>query len=264
MTRLELIGGGRMGEALVGGLLRVGWAEPHDLSVVELVESRRSELVDLFPGVRVSDSPGPADASVVAVKPNDIPAACRAAAGAGTGRLLSVAAGVPLSVLESNVGEGVPVVRAMPNTPALVGVGASALAGGSTASESDLQWAEQVLGAVGTTVRVPERLLDSVTGLSGSGPAYVFLMIEAMIEAGVLEGLPRPVAGDLAVQTVLGAARLLEATGQSGADAAAQRAAVTSPGGTTAAGLAALEERGVRSAVVAAVSAAAARSRELG
>jgi pyrroline-5-carboxylate reductase len=149
----------------------------------------------------------------------------------------------------------------MPNTPALVGAGASAIAGGSSAGEADLDWAEAILGAVGVVVRVDEDHLDAVTGLSGSGPAYVFLVTESLIEAGVLAGLPRPVAELLARHTLMGSARLLL---ESGDDEAALRAAVTSPGGTTAAGLRVLEREGVRSALLDAVDAATRRSRELG
>ena len=176
-------------------------------------------------------------------------------------RVLSVAAGVTIAALQESLGTGVPVVRAMPNTPALVGAGAAAIAGGTSAGKDDLAWAESVLGAVGTVVRVSEPLLDAVTGLSGSGPAYVFLVAEALIEAGVLVGLPRPTAETLAIQTLLGSARLL-AEGDDGP--AALRAAVTSPGGTTAAGLRELERNGVRSALIEAVAAATERSRELG
>jgi pyrroline-5-carboxylate reductase len=175
--------------------------------------------------------------------------------------VLSIAAGVPIARLESALGRDVAVVRAMPNTPALVGAGAAAIAPGSTANDDDLAWAERILGAVGTVVRVPEGLLDAVTGLSGSGPAYVFLVAEALIEAGVLVGLPREVSAALATQTLLGAARLLVETGDG---PEALRAAVTSPGGTTAAGLRALEAAGVRAAFLDAVEAATERSRQLG
>jgi pyrroline-5-carboxylate reductase len=149
----------------------------------------------------------------------------------------------------------------MPNTPALVGLGASAIAAGTHAGDADMDWAESVLGAVGIVVRVKESLLDAVTGLSGSGPAYVFLVAEALIEAGVLAGLPRDVSEALSVQTLLGAATLLS-TSDEGAEAL--RAAVTSPGGTTAAGLRVLEQHGVRSALLEAVAAATDRSRALG
>jgi pyrroline-5-carboxylate reductase len=259
MTRLVVMGGGRMGEALVSGLLAAGWAEPDDIAVVEKVAARRDDLAKS--GLRAVDTPVPGDGAVIAVKPGDVEAACRAVAGAGVGRVLSIAAGVGLAKLEAWVGGGTPVVRAMPNTPALVGAGASAVAGGTSAGEADLAWAEEVLGAVGTVVRVPESLLDAVTGLSGSGPAYIFLVAEALTEGGVLAGLPRETAAALTAQTLLGAARLL-ADSDDGPEAL--RAMVTSPGGTTAAGLRALEARGVRSAFIEAVNAATQRSRELG
>jgi pyrroline-5-carboxylate reductase len=149
----------------------------------------------------------------------------------------------------------------MPNTPALVGAGAAAVAAGAGADEADVRWAESILSAVGTVVRVPESLLDAVTGLSGSGPAYVFLVAEALIEAGVLVGLPRDVSVSLVTQTLLGSAELLARSGES---PEALRAAVTSPGGTTAAGIRALEQASVRAALLDAVAAATERSRELG
>ena len=261
MAVLQLIGGGRMGEALLGGLLRAGTVSAEDVRVVEPVEARRKELADRYPGIEVATEPGPADGTVIAVKPQDVPTACRAAADAGSGRVLSIAAGVTVATLEGALLPGTVVVRAMPNTPALVGVGASAIAAGSHATEDDLSWAEQLLGAVGIVVRVREALLDAVTGLSGSGPAYVFLVAEALIEAGVLAGLPRDVSTALSVQTLLGAATLL-AEGTEGPEAL--RAAVTSPGGTTAAGLRTLEQHGVRAALLEAVAAATERSRQLG
>jgi pyrroline-5-carboxylate reductase len=175
--------------------------------------------------------------------------------------VLSLAAGVGVDALETAAGGGVPVVRAMPNTPAMVGAGAAAMSPGAHAGPDDLAWAGSILGAVGTVVEVPEASLDAVTGLSGSGPAYVFLVAEALIDAGVHAGLPRSVADSLVRQTLLGAARLL-AEGEEGPEAL--RAAVTSPGGTTAAGLRVLEERAVRAALLDAVAAATARSRELG
>lgn len=255
-VRLLIVGGGRMGEALLGGLLAAGWT---DLGVVEPIAARRDQLAASFPDVRVLAECEPADGAVVAVKPNDVRAAC--AAIAGTKRVLSIAAGVPIATLEDALGPGTAVVRAMPNTPALVGAGAAAIAAGTEAGDDDLDWAESVLGAVGGVVRVPEKLLDAVTGLSGSGPAYVFLVAEALIDAGVLAGLPREVSVTLTTQTLLGAARLLAETGET---PEALRAAVTSPGGTTAAGLRALESAGVRAAFLDAVTAATARSRELG
>jgi pyrroline-5-carboxylate reductase len=248
-----------MGEALLGGLLSAGWAEPDDLVVVEPVEQRRDELARQYPGVGLSDQPVAAEGVVVAVKPDQVESVCASLAGLGIGRLLSIAAGVTLARIEA-AAPGLPAVRAMPNTPALVGAGAAAIAGGTFASAGDLDWAEGILGSVGTVVRVKEPLLDAVTGLSGSGPAYVFLVAEALIEAGVLAGLPRDVSRDLTVATLLGSARLLDETGE---DPAALRAAVTSPAGTTAAGLRVLEDRATRAAFIAAVAAAADRSRQL-
>ena len=245
-----------MGEALLGGLLAAGW---DDLGVVEKLDARRNVLAARFPSVEILRDPQAAEGAVVAVKPNDVRDAC--AALAGTKRVLSIAAGVPLATLEDALPGGTAVVRAMPNTPALVGAGAAAIAGGRDASDDDLAWAESVLGAVGSVVRVSESLLDAVTGLSGSGPAYVFLVAEALVDAGVLAGLPRDVSVQLTTQTLLGAARLLA---ESGETAEALRAQVTSPGGTTAAGLHALESAGVRAAFLDAVMAATARSRALG
>ena len=260
-TRLVVMGGGKMGEALVTGLVGSRWADPDEVLVVEPIAARRDELAAGHPGLRVADKPEHADGAVIAVKPNDVDDACREAGRVGVGRVLSIAAGVTLARLEAAVGPGVPVVRAMPNTPALVGCGAAAIAGGTHVHDDDLSWAESILGAVGVVVRVSESLLDAVTGLSGSGPAYVFLVAEALIEAGVAAGLTRDVSRTLATQTLLGSARLLA---ESGDTAETLRAAVTSPGGTTAAGLRALESRAVRSAFIEAVLDATKRSKELG
>ena len=252
-----------MGEALVSGLVDAG---ADGIVVVEKLAARRKELAGRWDVKAVAVVADPADpgggdlGAVVAVKPADVPAACAALVSIGATRVLSIAAGVPLARLEGWL-PGLPVVRAMPNTPALIGAGAAAIAPGSAAGEDDLAWAEGLLGAVGIVVRVPESLLDAVTGLSGSGPAYVFLVAEALIDAGVLVGLPRDVSALLAVQTLLGSARLLAET-TDGPEAL--RAAVTSPGGTTAAGLRALEDRAVRAAFLGAVVAATDRSRELG
>jgi pyrroline-5-carboxylate reductase len=249
-----------MGAALVGGLLASGWATPAELVVVEVVAARRTELADLFPDVDNVAEATAADGALIAVKPGDVAAATAAAVAAGAQRILSIAAGVRLDALEAAAGPGVPVVRAMPNTPALVGQGAAAICGGSSANEDDLEWAAAILQSVGTVVRVPEHQLDAVTGLAGSGPAYVFLVAEALIDAGVLAGLARPVAESLVVQLLVGSAALLAERG----DPAALRAMVTSPGGTTAAGVRALETHAVRAALLDAVMAATLRSRELG
>lgn len=257
--RLVIVGGGQMGEALLGGLVAAGWP-PEELGVVEPLAARREELAQRFPRMTTSAGGLGAAGTVLAVKPDAVPDAAHAAVGAGTERILSIAAGVTVGAIEAVTGQ-VPVVRAMPNTPALVGAGAAAIAPGTSAGEADLVWAESILGAVGIVVRVPEQLLDAVTGLSGSGPAYVFLVAEALVEAGVLVGLPRATSAVLVAQTLLGASRLL-VEGEDGPEAL--RAAVTSPGGTTAAGLRVLEAQGVRSALIEAVAAATQRSAELG
>ena len=257
---LLIVGGGRMGEALLGGLLAAGRAAA-ELVVVEVSRSRREELTAAYPDVAVVEAPVRAAGAVLVVKPGDVAEAARAVAEAGTQRILSVAAGVTTRAIEEAAGRPLRVVRAMPNTPALVRAGAAAISPGSSADADDMAWAEEILGAVGVVVRVPETALDAVTGLSGSGPAYVFLVAEAMAEGGVLAGLPRDVAETLAFQTLLGSARLLVDDGDT---PAALRAAVTSPGGTTAAGLRELERHGVRAAFLDAVMAAAERSRDLG
>ena len=257
--RLAVIGGGNMGAALAGGLIAGGWAVG-DLAIVELVEARRDALGTMFPGVAIAAVVPQCDAAVVAVKPHDATDAARAAADAGARRVLSIAAGVSIEALQGACGDGVAVVRSIPNTPALLGKGAAALCGGAGATNADLEWAEGILGTVGTVVRVAEPLLDAVTGLIGSGPAYVFLVAEALIDAGVLAGLTRPVADALVRQLFVGSAAMLSEHG----DPVALRAMVTSPGGTTAAGLRVLEEHAVRSALLEAVLAATARSQELG
>ncbi len=263
-VELVIVGGGRMGEALAGGLLAAGRIDPARLVVVERLDGRRRELAADHPDLRVTDAPVAAAGAVLAVKPADIVDAARAAAAAGARRLLSIAAGVTTADVEAASGD-VAVVRAMPNTPALVRRGAAAVAAGSRAGPDDLAWAEGILSSVGTVVRVAEDDLDAVTGLSGSGPAYVFLVAEAMIDAGVRVGLSRAVARELVVATLAGSAELL-AAGPDGAapEPAELRARVTSPGGTTAAGLHALESRAVRAAFADAVAAATGRSRELG
>jgi len=265
MTRVAVLGGGKMGAALVGGLLDAGY-EPDDVAIAEIDSERRSALEQQFAKVRVVPSAAWAvadcDVVVVAVKPGDVgPTLETALPALGSDTLvLSIAAGVTIGTIEALVPDR-PVVRAMPNTPALVGKGASAIAPGTHARAEHLNLAEQLLGAVGIVVRVDEAALDAVTGLSGSGPAYVFLVAESLIEAGVLVGLTRDDASRLVIQTLLGSATLL-AHDDSGPEAL--RAAVTSPGGTTAAGLRELEAHGLRAAILDAVTAATRRSRELG
>jgi pyrroline-5-carboxylate reductase len=258
-TKLVVVGGGRMGTALVGGLLRAGW-DPGSVTVVESDPNRRPALAQALPGVAVASTPQSAEGAVVAVKPADAEGACTALAATEPVRVLSIMAGVPLGRLESWFGDGSAVVRAMPNTPALVGAGVSAVAGGRRAGDADLAWAEGILGAVGRVVRLAESKLDAATGLSGSGPAYVFLVAEALIEAGIGCGLDPAASHTLVVETIAGAGRLLALTRD---DPAMLRAQVTSPGGTTEAGLARLEALGVRQALVEAVAAATERSREM-
>jgi pyrroline-5-carboxylate reductase len=252
---LTIVGGGNMGAAIAVGLLGHGWA-PTSLTVVEVVAERREALATLLPGVAVRDAVGPCTAALIAVKPGDV----TAAVANGAQRVLSIAAGVTVAALQRAAGEGVAVVRAMPNTPALVGQGSAAISAGDAATEDDLVWAEQVLGAVGAVVRVGESQQDAVTGLSGSGPAYLFLVAEALADAGVTAGLSRAVSEQLVAQLFVGSAALLAERG----DPARLRHMVTSPGGTTAAGLRSLEEHAVRAAFIDAVAAATARSRELG
>ncbi len=257
--RLAVVGGGNMGAALVGGLLRSGWAVD-DLAIVEVLPARVAELQQMFPGIAVTGEIPTCKSALIAVKPYDVAFACTTAAESGATRLLSIAAGIGITALQEAAGPEVAVVRAMPNTPALVGQGAAAICGGTTADEADLEWAESILGSVGIVVRVPESQLDAVTGLAGSGPAYLFLVAEALTEAGVLAGLSRAHSEALVTQLFVGSSALLQQRG----NPAGLRAMVTSPGGTTAAGLRTLEEHGVRSAFLEAVMAATARGTELG
>jgi pyrroline-5-carboxylate reductase len=249
-----------MGTALARGLVAGGW-KPSSIAVADVDPGRRQDLAAEIVGSTVLEAPVLADGAVLAVKPAVAEPACRALAETGTARWLSIMAGVPLARLERWAGGAVRVVRAMPNTPALVGAGMAAISPGERAGEEDLAWAEEVLGAVGQVVRVDEADLDAVTGVSGSGPAYVFLLTEALAEAGMAAGLAPAVSRQLAVQTVAGAGHLLA---EPGANPQALRAQVTSPGGTTEAALAVLEDGRLRQLVAEAVAAAAARSRQMG
>lgn len=248
-----------MGEALVRGLTRAGWMA-ESIAVVEVDDARRAELAGKLPGVALAASPVAADGAVLAVKPAGAAEACRALAPCGVSRWLSIMAGVTLRRLESWAPPGTAVIRAMPNTAALVGAGMAAVSAGTGADEADVVWAEEVLGAVGQVLRLPEAALDAVTGVSGSGPAYVFLVTEALAEAGVAAGLDPAVSRRLAIETVVGAGRLLA---EPGAAPEVLRAQVTSPGGTTEAALAVLEASGLRQAFAQAVATAAQRSAEM-
>jgi pyrroline-5-carboxylate reductase len=260
---IAILGAGKIGEALLSGLLRSG-VPADELSFSEQYAARAESLSQSY-GVRaVTNAHAAAFADVVllAVKPADIETlAAEIAPALGDKTLVvSVAAGITISFLESKLPVGTRVVRVMPNTPMLVGEGMSAIAGGTHAGNADLESAEALLGAVGRVVRLPESQLDAVTALSGSGPAYIFLLVEALIDAGVLLGLPRAVASELAIQTALGSALMLRDSGDS---AAQLREAVTSPGGTTAAALRTFEAHGLRAAVNDALVAARDRSIEL-
>lgn len=260
MTTLQMMGGGKMAEALLGGLLVQGWAQPHDVHVVEPSEERRAALAATFPNISVGDHPVAGTDTVLAVKPNVVPDVLPVLAEAQVGRVLSIAAGVTTATMEAGLAEGAAVVRCMPNTPALVGQGMAAVAAGTNAGDDDLAWARSILSAVGQVVTVDEADLDAVTGVSGSGPAYVFHMAEALIAAGLAQGLRPEVADLLARQTLLGAATLLT---ESGEDPAVLRTNVTSPGGTTQAGLEVMADHGFIDIMAEVVAAATARSREL-
>jgi pyrroline-5-carboxylate reductase len=256
------IGAGNMAEAILRGLIRAGMA-PESLSAADPDAARRRVIAAL--GVRVTASNAEvAHASelvVLAVKPQQLEASAASLPRDGGPLYLSIVAGATTAALRHLLGAGSRIVRSMPNTPALIGAGITAVASDSGAEPADLERACVVLRAVGQVVQVPESALDAVTGLSGSGPAYVFLFIEALTEAGEREGLSSATARALALETVLGAARLAS---ESGEHPALLRERVTSPGGTTIAGLAALEDGGFRAALFAAVRAATQRSRELG
>ena len=267
--RVGFVGGGAMAEALVAGLAAAGVAASR-VRASDPVAARRDQLAKRF-GIAVTasnaDVVAASDLVVLAVKPalvaavlDEIAAANPAAAARPL--WLSIAAGVPLSRLSAALPAGTRVVRAMPNTPALVRSGATALAAGDSCSAEDRALARALCETVGSVWEAPsEALLDAVTGLSGSGPAYVFVFLEALSDAGVRVGLPREAASMLAIQTVLGSARLALETGRHPAQLKDQ---VTSPGGTTIAGLERLEAGGLRAAVYEAVAAATARSRQLG
>jgi pyrroline-5-carboxylate reductase len=260
---LAIIGGGKIGEALLSGLVRRGG--PDGLMVCERSPERAAQLAERY-GVQALDmgeAAARARVLLLAVKPQDIDTLLTALAGhVDSGHLVvSVAAGVPTSRIEAALPEGVPVVRVMPNTPALVDEGMSVLSAGAHAGEEHLDEAEALLAAVGRVRRVPESQQDAVTALSGSGPAYFFYLVEAMVDAGILLGLPRTLAADLIVQTALGSAVMMR---DSGEHPVQLREAVTSPGGTTIAAIRELERHGVRAALIAAIEAAHARSVELG
>jgi pyrroline-5-carboxylate reductase len=259
---VAIIGAGVMGETLLSGLIR-GGRDVADLVVGEKRPERAAELADRY-GVRVVSNIEAASAEtvVLVVKPQDMTDVLAEISGhLKPGQLVvSLAAGITTALIEKHIPDGVAVVRVMPNTPALVDEGMAAISPGSHCDEEHLAVAEGLLATTGRVVRVPEKQQDAVTAISGSGPAYLFFVVEAMIEAGVHLGLPRTTATELVVQTVVGSAKLLRETGT---HPTVLREQVTSPGGTTAAAIRELEDHKVRAAFITAMEAARNRSRAL-
>ncbi len=261
---IAVLGAGKIGEALLSGLL-TGGRRVDDLMFTERHPERAAELTQRY-GFRAVDVPTAAkdaDVIVVAVKPQDIdPLLDELAPAVDKDTLIvSLCAGLPTSLYERRLPDGVPVVRVMPNTPMVVGEAMSAISPGRHATTAHLAVVEEVLSVVGQVVRVPESQQDAVTALSGSGPAYVFVLVEAMIDAGILLGLPRAVSEKLIIQSAVGAAAMLARTGE---HPVTLREAVTSPAGTTIMAIRELEKHGVRAALLAAIEAARDRSQELG
>jgi pyrroline-5-carboxylate reductase len=265
--KLGVIGCGKMGTALVEGAVKAGVTKSADITGCDPFAAARDAFVKSTGATIVANAAGVASASEVillATKPQDISGALSEISAAAAGKpllVISIAAGVTLAALENSASENLRIIRAMPNTPALVGKGAAGYCLGTRATDEDAAVADALLGAVGLAVRVPEKLMDAVTGLSGSGPAYVYLVIEALADGGVKAGLSRVDAIRLAAQTVAGAAAMVLETGE---HPAVLKDMVTSPGGTTIAGLAELEKSGVRSGFIGAVDAATRRATELG
>ena len=263
MSTVAILGAGVMGETLLSGLVRSGRSAA-DLVVTTRRPERAQELVERY-GVRAmsnTEAAEAADTLVLVVKPQDMAGLVEEIRDhVQPGNLVvSLAAGIPTSFLESRLPEGVAVVRVMPNTPALVDQGMAAISGGRSADAPHLAEAAELLRSCGRVVEVAEKHQDAVTAISGSGPAYIFYVVEAMIEAGVVLGLPRPTATELVVQTLFGAATMIRETGQ---HPTVLREQVTSPGGTTASALRTLDDHKVRAAFISAMEAAARRSHEL-
>lgn len=263
-TRIAVLGAGKLGEALLGGMVRAG-RRPEDLLVSVRRPERGRELEERYgvPVVSSAEAAGVAEVVLLTVKPQDIGGLLDEITGsiAPTTVVVSLAAGVPTARIEAALPAGTPVVRVMTNTPVLVDQATSAISAGAHAGDEHLAATESLLRPVGTVLRVPESQQDAVTALSGSGPAYFYYLVEAMTEAGILVGLPRGVAHELVVQTALGSAVMLRDTGE---HPVRLREAVTSPAGTTVNAVRELEKNGVRAAVWAAVEAARDRSVELG
>lgn len=265
--KLGVIGCGKMGTALVQGAIRAGVVAAADITGCDPYGKSREAFAQATGATVTADIGEMAAASEVILlctKPLDVPKALAEAAGVAVGQprlLISIAAGVTLAALEAAATENFRIIRAMPNTPALVGQGAAGYCLGTRATADDAKIAQSLLGSVGLAVETPERLMDAVTGLSGSGPAYIYVVIDALADGGVRAGIPRADAVRLAAQTVLGAASMVLETGE---HPAVLKDMVTSPGGTTIAGLAALEKHGLRNALIEAVTAATRRATELG
>jgi len=260
---IAILGAGKMGEALLSGLLRAG-RSPADLLVAEYRAERAAELRERY-GVRTvpaAEAAKTADTLILAVKPQDMGRLLDTIAPhvPADRQVISVAAGIPTSFVEARLADGIPVVRVMPNTPVLVDQGMCVISAGTHATEEHLAQAEAMLRPVGRVARIPESLQDASTALSGSGPAYVYYLVEAMVDAGILLGVPRATALEMVTQSVVGAATMLR---DSGEHPVLLREAVTSPGGTTIAAIGELEKNGVRAAFLAAIEAARDRGREL-
>jgi len=264
MSVIAVLGAGKIGEALLSGLLH-GGQSADELLFTERYAERAVELSERYgvQDVTVAEAAKRADVLVVAVKPQDIePVLDELAPLLGPHSLVvSLCAGLPTALYERRLADGVPVVRVMPNTPMLVNEAMSAISAGRHATAAHLEIVEELLSHVGKVVRVPESQQDAVTALSGSGPAYFFYLVEAMIDAGILLGLPRALAGQLIIQSAVGAAKMLA---ESGEHPVLLREAVTSPAGTTINAIRELEVHGVRAAMLAAIEAARDRSEELG
>lgn len=263
--RLVVVGGGQMGRALIGGILARGLLTESQIRLVDPAAECRGWWSENHPGVQSGDdlavAVAEADTVLLAVKPNQVAAVAKQPAEFWQGKLvISIAAGISLAKLGKWIGHQ-RVARVMPNTPCLVGAGASGYCTAAEVGEDDQRQIEALLRAVGLVFHVDEKQIDAITGLSGSGPAYVCLMIEAMADGGVAAGLPRPMAMQLAAQTVLGTAQMVLETGRHPAEL---KDAVASPAGTTIAAIASLEQNGFRGALVEAVTTSAARSRQLG
>ena len=263
--KIAILGAGRIGEALVAGLLSSGWREPGEIAATARGAERIAELRERY-GVDATlsnpDAAAGAALIVIAVKPQDLDSLLDEV---GTHivpgqTVLTVAAAIPTAQIESRLADGIPVVRAMPNTPSTVHEGIAGLCAGAHAGEEQLDLAEDALSHLGAVVRVPEDALDAITAVSGSGPAYFALLAEAMIEAGILLGLSREISTQLVVQTMLGTAKQLRDEKMHPVEL---REMVTSPGGTTIAAIRELEMAGVRAAFLNAIQAAMVRAREL-